>query len=177
MATEDSIPAEQIDTEKETQDMEDLIRSMKVTKSRAKGNFTRQKNSLYRLIENNESSSAISNSKDRLDELAQSVMDSISELIKKVGKGQADALVQELEIFEQEYNKTVSKIEEKLTPSTVSNTVVSPAPTTGLQYDLMKQLSPFQSSMETNTYMKAGKLLSQPVWITHHQPQSTGCYS
>ena len=67
-------------------------------------------------------------------------MDSRSELIKKVEKGQADALVQELEIFEQEYNKTVSKIEEKLTPSTVSNTVVSPAPTTGLQYDLMKPL-------------------------------------
>ena len=141
MTTEDSIPAEQIDTEKETQDMEGLIRSMKVTKSRAKGNFTRQKNSLFRLIENNESSSAISNSQNRLDELAQSVMDSISELIKKVEKEQADALVQELEIFEQEYNKTVSKIEEKLTPSTVSNTVVSPAPTTGLQNDLTKQLS------------------------------------
>ena len=141
MTTEDSIPAEQIDTEKETQDMEDLIRSMKVTKSRAKGNFTRQKNSLFRLIANNESSSAISNSQNRLDELAQSVMDSISDLIKKVEKEQADALVQELEIFKQEYNKTVSKIEEKLTPSTVSNTVVSPAPTTGLQNDLTKQLS------------------------------------
>ena len=141
MTTEDSIPAEQIDTEKETQDMEGLIRSMKVTKSRAKGNFTRQKNSLFRLIENNESSSALSNSQNRLDELAQSVMDSISELIKKVEKEQADALVQELEIFKQEYNNIVLKIEEKLTPSTVSNTVVSPAPTTGLQNDLTKQLS------------------------------------
>ena len=45
MTTEDTISVVEMDGEKDKQKLEDLIRSLKVTKSRAKGNFTKQKNS------------------------------------------------------------------------------------------------------------------------------------
>ena len=84
------------------------IKKLKISKAKAKTCFTKQNNLFLQFLGYNSSPDDLIELQKKLDDLAENVMDILSELIKLMemkDKAQVDGLIDEMTIFEGEYSK------------------------------------------------------------------------
>ena len=137
------------DTE-ESQDssmkLEEEIKKFRVAKAKAKTAFTKQKNSFVQCVGGNSPVEQLIQSQKKLDELAEKVMDILTELIRIMemkDSAQVDGLIDEMSAFEQEYSRVQTlqvspQIIKMDTAVAVDNSVKT---SQNLGQDMWKQLS------------------------------------
>ena len=125
--------------------LEDDIKKLKISKAKAKTCFTKQKNSFLQSIGCKSSPDDLIKSQKKLDDLAENVIDILSELIKLMemkDKSQVDALIDEMTVFEGEYSK-IQSLQVSPQPIAIDSFAGSSIKTSSndLGQDMWKQLS------------------------------------